>query len=151
MALIGLGGCSDACRNTVVDRALSPDGMHAAVLFERDCGATTGFSTQVSVLGRDSRVSNGNVFIADAGHGAAATGSWGGPWAELKWIAKDHLLIRYAGQIRDLRTGARGCRYPDQLRGGCASRTSQASLSSAFTSSGTAGPDCPFVMGAAIS
>ncbi len=28
----------------------NPDNAYMAILFERDCGATTGFSTQISVL-----------------------------------------------------------------------------------------------------
>ena len=45
-----LAGCSDACSNTPVIRLEAPDGLHTAILFQRDCGATSGFSTQASVL-----------------------------------------------------------------------------------------------------
>ncbi len=79
-----LSGCSDACSNSVVARANSPDGLHSAVMFQRDCGATTGFSTQVSVLEHGKEASGGgNAFRADDDHGAAAAGAWGGPWAEM--------------------------------------------------------------------
>lgn len=70
-------------------------------MFQRDCGATTGFSTQISVLEQGIEPSGGgNTFRADDDHGAAAAGDWGGPWAEMRWLAPDHLLIRYAAKSR---------------------------------------------------
>jgi hypothetical protein len=39
-----------ACGNEVVERLPSPDGMREAVVFTRNCGATTDYSTQVSIL-----------------------------------------------------------------------------------------------------
>jgi len=96
-----LAACDDPCRDTIVTRAGAPDGRHSAVLFQRDCGATTGFSTQVSVLEPGASPSgSGNTFRADDGHGTAAAGSWGGSWAEMKWLAPDRLLIRYAEHSR---------------------------------------------------
>jgi hypothetical protein len=71
------------------------------MMFQRDCGATTSFSTQVSILESEQLPSGaGNAFRADDDHGAAAAGRWGGPWAELRWLAPDHLLIRYAAKSR---------------------------------------------------
>jgi hypothetical protein len=100
-ALMTCAGCSDACQNTVASRSLSPDGSHVAVLFQRDCGATTGFSTQISILDANGKPSGGgNVFIADDNHGAARIGDWEGSWAEMKWLSPEHLLIRYAAKSR---------------------------------------------------
>lgn len=94
-------GCSDACQNIVASRIPSPDGKHVAVLFQRDCGATTGFSTQISVLdASDDRSGSGNTFIADDDHGAARVGNWDGSWAETKWLSADRLLVRYAAKSR---------------------------------------------------
>ena len=99
--LIALSGCSDGCGNSPISRADAPDGLHSAVMFQRDCGATTGFSTQISVLKQAQEPSGGgNTFRADADHGAAAVGDWGGPWAEMRWLAPDHLLVRYAAKSR---------------------------------------------------
>jgi hypothetical protein len=96
-----LGGCGDVCRNAVAVRARSPDGARDAVIFQRDCGATTAFSTQISVLDRDGQPKDGGtVFSADGDHGAARAGPWGGPCAEARWLAADHLLIRYAAGSR---------------------------------------------------
>lgn len=100
-AVTVLGGCSDSCSNTVVQRSNAPDGRHSAVLFQRDCGATTGFSAQISILGTGEQPTGaGNAFRADDDHGAATAGDWGGSWAEMRWLAPDHLLVRYASKSR---------------------------------------------------
>jgi hypothetical protein len=70
-------------------------------MFQRDCGAATGFSTQVSVVARGDRLPpHANAFVADDGDGAATAGAWGGPWAEVRWLAPDRLLILYAARSR---------------------------------------------------
>src|SRR5262245_2535310 len=99
--LLFLAGCSDSCSNMVVSSLDAPDGRHSAALFQRDCGATTSYSTQISVLAPGEQPSgSGNTLVADDDHGAARTGEWSGPWAEVKWLASDHLLIRYATKSR---------------------------------------------------
>lgn len=72
------------------------------MLFQRDCGATTSFTTQISILTQADAyvVDRGNVFIADDAHSRAKAGTWGGPWANVSWITDDHLLIRYANESR---------------------------------------------------
>jgi hypothetical protein len=45
-----LAGCDMVgCGNKVLQVVVAPDGRHRAFVYRRDCGATTGFSTQVSV------------------------------------------------------------------------------------------------------
>lgn len=96
-----LGGCADDCGNEVVSRVDAPNGSRSAVMFQRDCGATTGFSTQISIVDAGEQPSGGgNAFRADDDHGAAPVGDWGGPWAEVKWVAPDQLLVRYAAKSR---------------------------------------------------
>ncbi|HEY0281498.1 MAG TPA: hypothetical protein VGC27_02615 [Rhizomicrobium sp.] len=55
------------CENTVVKSVVSPDGRHKAVLFQRNCGATTGFSSQVSIIPASLWLPDhsGNAFVAD--------------------------------------------------------------------------------------
>jgi hypothetical protein len=57
----------DMCGNTVIREVLSPDHRIKAVVFQRDCGATTGFSTQVSLLSAQATLPNysGNIFLTD--------------------------------------------------------------------------------------
>jgi hypothetical protein len=66
-------GCSklveDLCGNEIQSQALSPDKRLKVVVFRRSCGATTGWSTHVSVLNSWDTLSNGeagNVFGMDA-------------------------------------------------------------------------------------
>jgi hypothetical protein len=100
--LLGLlAACSDQCSNALVKVVKAPGGRHAAALFQRDCGATTGFSTQISVLAPGDKVTgSGNAFIADDNRGIAAVGSWQGSWADVQWLSPDHLLVRYADKSR---------------------------------------------------
>lgn len=100
-AILALSACSDTCSNSPISRVDAPDGLRSAVMFQRDCGATNGFSTQVSVVAQGEQSSaSGNTFRADDNHGAAIAGNWGGPWAEMTWLAPDRLLIRYATKAR---------------------------------------------------
>lgn len=93
---------SEMCGNVPITETLSPGGAHRAVVFERDCGATTGFSTQVSVLPAGGKLPNdgGNVFVADTDHGQAPSGPGGGPVVEAVWLHEDRLLIRYHRRAR---------------------------------------------------
>ncbi|GAA0339817.1 hypothetical protein GCM10009092_00360 [Bowmanella denitrificans] len=61
--LLGQGMCG----NHLFSQTISPDGRHKVVVFERSCGATTGFSTHVSVLNWDDHLPNekGNILILD--------------------------------------------------------------------------------------
>lgn len=96
-----LAGCSDLCSNNVLTRTDAPGGRSSAVMFQRNCGATTGFSTQISIVDRTEVPSgSGNTFRADDDHGAAVAGRGGGPWTEMRWLGPDDLLIRYAAKSR---------------------------------------------------
>jgi hypothetical protein len=96
LALGALGGGCQPCENLVVGRQSSPDRLRTAVLFHRDCGATTGFSTQISVV-RGERLPNepGNIFVADTNRGAAPAALWGGPLAQMKWLDSSTLEVSY--------------------------------------------------------
>jgi hypothetical protein len=103
-----VSGCSDTCQNSTVSTASALSGDLKAVLFQRACGATTGFSSQVSVTNRSSAPSGvGNAFVADTDHGAASAASWGGPWVELRWLSPQKLLIRYDAKARVFTQNAR--------------------------------------------
>lgn len=92
-----LGGCTDE----VVRAVTSPDGLHDAVLFQRSCGATTAFTTQISIVAHGAAPEGGgNVLIADGDHGKAADTLWHGPWAGIGWLAADRLLVVYDPDAR---------------------------------------------------
>lgn len=65
-------GCDNfaaLCANEITQTIASPDGKVKAVIFTRDCGATTGFSTQVFVLPAGNSLPNesGNAFAEREG------------------------------------------------------------------------------------
>ena len=68
---------NDMCSNTIQSQSYSPDHALKVIVFTRDCGATTGFSTQVSILGGANSLPNdaGNVFVTNDG---CAGAHWSG-------------------------------------------------------------------------
>jgi hypothetical protein len=104
VAWVGVSSFSSdkLCGNDKLAELPSPDGAFKAVVFERDCGATSGFSTQVSVLRREAVLGNtgGNVFVEDSDHGRAPTGSGGGPEAKVVWIGNREMRIDHHVKAR---------------------------------------------------
>jgi hypothetical protein len=101
-------GAGDPCDNELLSRVEAPGGAHVAVVFERGCGATTGSSTQVSVLrARDVfRVSpsflrptaSGNALVLDSRHGRVAVGA--------RWIDDARLELTYAPGATSMQAAA---------------------------------------------
>ncbi len=62
---IAMTGCGDQCRNEAVATVPSPSGAARAIVFHRNCGATTEFNTQLAVLPRSAQQPNipGNALI----------------------------------------------------------------------------------------
>jgi hypothetical protein len=85
------------CENQVTGRA-GIEQAYEAVVFVRNCGATTGWSTQVSLLAEDKELTNddtGNIFIASSGSSTLSNGI-GGPYVYVGWDGKNpHLFLRY--------------------------------------------------------
>ena len=90
------------CRNEVLKDLASPGGKMRAVIFQRDCGGTTGFSTQVSVLAKDDELPDegGNVFVADTNRGEDPSGQGGGSVVEASWVSENGLLIKHDSRAR---------------------------------------------------
>jgi hypothetical protein len=109
-AVIFFVGCNmlldSMCSNQVISQAKSPGGSFVAVVFQRDCGATTGFSSQVSLhrtwLPRGN--SSGNVFVSDTNLGEAPSGIGGGPEVNLKWQSANELIISHHAKARTFLT-----------------------------------------------
>lgn len=58
------------CGNEQIAAVSSPDTQYKAVVFSRDCGATTGYATHVAVMHAKDSLSKdtvGNVFVVDGG------------------------------------------------------------------------------------
>jgi hypothetical protein len=106
-SLAVLAGCdwANLCGNDVVTRIPSPEGSRSFVVFERDCGAMTRFSTQVSLLPlRGQPDSVGNVLILDADHGRVPVNDRGVISVEIKWVDEHQAVISYPAGARVSRT-----------------------------------------------
>ena len=92
-----LSGClfEFECEDTVVSESSQPGGRHRAVVFVRDCGATTLWSTQVSVLGQEelSDRHGGKVFAAEGGTPEE-------PGVTVRWLTRGQLEVAYAPHLR---------------------------------------------------
>jgi hypothetical protein len=106
-------GKMDPCGNEVISRVAAPGGRLEAIIFERDCGATTDFSTQVSVLPTNAEflerpsfwtaTQQGNVLVVDGDHGAAPAGQGGGPSVQATWKDDHTLILGYHPKARVFR------------------------------------------------
>jgi len=92
----------DLCGNVVIAQYPSPSGEQKLVVFQRSCGATTGFTTQASLLRVDEAFSNrsGNVFSADTDHGLAPAVPGGGPELLASWQNSRTLRLSYDPRTR---------------------------------------------------
>ena len=91
LAFVVFGGCSGIdCDNEVSQELRSPDGSVKVALSSRDCGATTGFNTQATLLRSGEHLPDepGNVFIIDQGK------------AQIAWEASTTLLVRISPVAR---------------------------------------------------
>jgi hypothetical protein len=85
------------CGNEILSEFVSPDSSKKIVVFQRDCGATTPFSTQASLFAITEKLPDegGNVFSADTNHGAAPSGPGGGPELRVRWETRDRLILEH--------------------------------------------------------
>src|ERR1051325_5862414 len=87
-AFLNVWGVSSAlgCKPAVHGQSISPDGAMIAVLFEMECGATTGFNTQVAVLPKNeaSSLEQRSAFL----------GLGGREQVSLQWLNRQELVVR---------------------------------------------------------
>jgi hypothetical protein len=91
-----LAGCSQ-CENEQLSEASSPSGRPKAIAFSRNCGATTAFNVQVSVLPNDSKLGDGdgNVLVAD-----------GADLESLAWEGEGQVKVAFTDSPRLLKQAA---------------------------------------------
>ena len=89
-------GLDDMCENEIVEELQAPNKKFKAVIFIRDCGATTGYSTQVSILESSDQLGNhpGNTFILSDKIGNGLSFDKGGAKIKVMW-SDDHSLKVY--------------------------------------------------------
>lgn len=98
-----LGGCGAGCEDEVLQHEPSPYGGGTAIVFVRNCGATTAPATQVAIVGRGDDQPRGRsvVFVADGDHGAVEAGP--GPRVRVRWMDGDRLEVAYDASARTSR------------------------------------------------
>jgi hypothetical protein len=82
-AVIWTGCLGPDCENEIIKELVSPDGINKVVIFSRNCGATTGYSCQASILPAGDLLpgDRGNAFIFDT------------PGAEVSWLDSKTLSV----------------------------------------------------------
>lgn len=88
------------CAQTIIEQVPSPSGQLSAVVFQIDCGATSGFNSHVAIVPGDAVVSSKSelpksFFVIDTNHGQAPEGKEHGPEVRLKWLSDEHLDIQH--------------------------------------------------------
>lgn len=91
-----------SCGNKKYIEKLSPNKDKKAIVFEYDCGATTDFSTHISILNSDEileKTESGNLFVADSNHGES---NMNGEIIDLNinWLDNQTLIIDYDKKAR---------------------------------------------------
>ena len=83
-------GCGFGCDDEVTSSVSSPSHTISAVVFNRNCGATTGFNTQVSIVREGAALSGaGNTLILD-----------GTVPLKLRWVPGSRLEITGLGSAK---------------------------------------------------
>ena len=91
------------CVNKVYHSASSPDNVYKIMLFDRDCGATTGYSTHISILKINEELNDGgNVFIADDDRGRAVSHSEYKSLINIsvRWVDNSTVQVKYDKNAR---------------------------------------------------
>jgi hypothetical protein len=98
-------GLGDLCGNSELSTTKIPGTDYKVVVFQRDCGATTGFSTQASIIKAAEKLNNdgGNIFSADDNHGEAPAGPGGGPDVMVKVLPPHTIEISHHPNARIFR------------------------------------------------
>ena len=93
-----VAGCDSLCANKEVQRITSPSGAWTAVAFTRDCGATTGTSSQVSILTSGASLPDepGNVLVLEASVPI-----------RLSWSASEELVVAGSRHVKRFKEEAR--------------------------------------------
>jgi hypothetical protein len=93
---------NEMCGNHLIESKFSPNKQFKVIIFSRECGATTGNSTQISIVDYDEKLEKndrGNIFIGDYNHGEA---KMKGEIINVytKWLNDKTLIIEYDEKAR---------------------------------------------------
>lgn len=84
--MFSMNSFSDMCENDIKQIVKSPDNKMKAIIFSRDCGATTGFNRQISLLKHNENLEDipGNVLRLD-----------GEPNLIVEWKNSNELIVSH--------------------------------------------------------
>jgi hypothetical protein len=79
------------CGNEMLAEFASPDGTKKLVVYERNCGATSRYSTHASLIEPGAKLKNnpGDVFVA-----------YSGPSLRVRWDSPRSLLIQHHADVQ---------------------------------------------------
>ena len=103
---------NDLCATEIFIKMRSPSGKLTAVVYEIDCGATTGFSRQVVIVPTSERRIDPQTlphgfFAVSLGSAVDARLSMRDSLVDLSWLSEDRLDIAYPAGSRLIRSAAR--------------------------------------------
>lgn len=116
-----IGGCTlllgqllpdDLCATEIFAKVRSPSGKLTAIVYEIDCGATTGFSRQVLIVPTseqriDPQALPRGFFAISLGLAVDARLSMRDSLVDLRWLSEDRLDLAYPAGSRLIRSSAR--------------------------------------------
>lgn len=119
--ILMVGGCAvllsqllpdDPCATEVFAKVVSPDGVRTAVVYQIDCGATTGFSRQVVLIPTpDGRLDPESLprgfFAISIGSGVDPKLPMHDSMVRLRWLSNQALEIAYPAGARLIRSADR--------------------------------------------
>ena len=100
-----LAACTVPCSTNVYREVPSPGGRFRAVVFERDCGATTGFNRQVAIVPANVSAPDSatTIFVVDKPDTVTSAPDSVVLAVNPSWLNDDHLIIAHDGRARVLR------------------------------------------------
>lgn len=95
----------DLCKNEIIAEYPSPDAAHRVVVFSRDCGATTGYSTHASILEKGQPLINkgGNAFITDVAGKSSISASWRNNASVVLLYHRNDRVFRMESEVHGVR------------------------------------------------
>src|SRR5262245_6593107 len=93
------------CGNQVLADLPSPDNSKRAVIFVRNCGATTRLNTHISLVQATSPLANeaGNTFVAETGAEEDLVRADGNSSISVQWLGASKLQVNRPRDIRVFR------------------------------------------------
>ncbi|QKF58982.1 DUF5412 family protein [Aliarcobacter lanthieri] len=93
-----LNNIPDLCANSIFKEYFSPDKTKKVVIYERDCGATTTWSTHISILDYDKQLDNKDESILSIRGRPAEVAP------NITWIDNKNIIIHHKINGKEIKT-----------------------------------------------